>query len=125
MKRTFRNVAIIAGLIERTHQGRRKSGRQATFSSDILYDTLRRYDPHHLLLEITHEEAMRGLVDFGRIEALLDRVGTRIDLLRLPHVTPLSAPLMLEPGKVPIQGQGRERLAEDAARALLREAGLA
>jgi ATP-dependent Lhr-like helicase len=124
MKRTFRNTAIIAGLIERTHQGRRKSGRQATFSSDILYDTLRRFDPGHLLLEITREEAMRGLVDFGRIEALLDRVGDRIDLYRLPHVTPLSAPLMLEPGKVPIQGQGRERMAEDAAKALLREAGL-
>ena len=61
MKRTFRTVAIIAGLIERSHQGRRKSGRQATFSSDILYDTLHRYDPDHLLLQITRDEAMRGL----------------------------------------------------------------
>ena len=52
MKRAFRNVALIAGLIERSHQGRRKSGRQATFSSDILYDTLRRHDPDHLLLKI-------------------------------------------------------------------------
>ena len=51
MKRAFRNVALIAGLIERSHQGRRKSGRQATFSSDILYDTLRRHDPDHLLLQ--------------------------------------------------------------------------
>jgi ATP-dependent helicase Lhr and Lhr-like helicase len=124
MKRTFRNTAIIAGLIERTHQGRRKSGRQATFSSDILYDTLRRFDPAHLMLDITREEALRGLVDFGRIEALLDRVGGRIDLFRLPHVSPLSAPLMLEHGQVPILGQGRERLAEASAKALLREAGL-
>ncbi len=125
MKRTFRNIAIVAGLIERSHQGRRKSGRQTTFSSDILYDTLRRYDPDHLLLQITREEAMRGMVDFGRIEQLLDRVGDRIDLIRLPHATPLSAPLMLEPGRVPIQGAGRERMAEDAAKALLRDAGLA
>jgi ATP-dependent Lhr-like helicase len=124
MKRTFRNTAIIAGLIERSNQGRRKSGRQATFSSDILYDTLRRFDPHHLLLDITREEALRGLVDFGRIEALLDRVGPRIDLIRLPQITPLAAPLMLEPGVVPIHGQGRERLASDAARELLRNAGL-
>ncbi|NBZ87281.1 ligase-associated DNA damage response DEXH box helicase [Stagnihabitans tardus] len=124
MKRTFRNVAIVAGLIERSHQGRRKSGRQATFSSDILYDTLRRFDPGHLLLEITREEAMRGLVDFGRIEALLDRVGDRVDFRRLDRVSPLAAPLMLEPGKVPIHGQARERLAEDAAREMLRAAGL-
>ena len=124
MKRTFRNTAIIAGLIERSNQGRRKSGRQATFSSDILYDTLRRFDPGHLLLDITRQEALRGLVDFGRIEALLDRVGPRIDLLRLQQVTPLAAPLMLEPGVVPIHGTGRERLASDAARQLLRDAGL-
>ncbi len=124
MKRTFRNTAVIAGLIERNNQGRRKSGRQATFSSDILYDTLRCFDPGHLLLDITREEALRGLVDFGRIEALLDRVGPRIDLIRLPRVTPLAAPLMLEPGIVPIHGKGRERLASDAAHQLLRDAGL-
>jgi ATP-dependent Lhr-like helicase len=124
MKRTFRAVAIVAGLIERNAPGRRKTGRQATFSSDILYDTLRRYDPGHLLLDITRQEALRGLVDFGRIEALLDRVGPRIDLVRLSRVTPLAAPLMLEPGRVPIQGRGRERLAAEAAARLMAEAGL-
>ena len=125
MKRTFRNVAIIAGLIERSHQGRRKSGRQATFSSDILYDTLRKYDPDHLLLQITREEAMRGMIDFSRIEDLLARTQNRIELIRLPRVTPLAAPLFLEPGKVPIHGQGREKLAESAAKALMQAAGLA
>ena len=124
MKRTFRNVAIVAGLIERSHQGRRKSGRQATFSSDILYDTLVRHDPDHLLLRLTREEAMRGLIDFSRLEAMLARVQGRIDLIRLPRVTPLAAPLFLEPGKIPVDGKGRERLAEEAARRLLRAAGL-
>lgn len=124
MKRTFRNSAIIAGLIERNNQGRRKSGRQATFSSDILYDTLRKYDPDHLLLQITREEAERGLVDFARIEEMLARVAGRIDCLRLSRVTPLAAPLFLEPGKIPVQGAGRERLVQDAARALMRAAGL-
>ena len=124
MKRTFRASAIIAGLIERSHQGRRKSGRQATFSSDILYDTLRRFDPDHLMLRITRQEAMRGLVDFARIEDRLARVQTRIDLIRLDRVTPLAAPLFLEPGKIPVQGEGRERLAEATAARLMREAGL-
>jgi ATP-dependent helicase Lhr and Lhr-like helicase len=125
MKRTFRASAIIAGLIERSHQGRRKSGRQATFSSDILYDTLRKYDPDHLLLHVTREEALRGLVDFGRIEALLARVGANIELRRLDRVTPLAAPLFLEPGRVPVHGEGRERMAEDAARRLMEATGLA
>jgi ATP-dependent Lhr-like helicase len=125
MKRTFRATAIIAGLIERSHQGRRKTGRQATFSSDILYDTLRKYDPDHLLLQVTREEAERGLVDFSRIEDMLARVENRIDLIRLPRVTPLAAPLFLEPNKIPIHGTGRERMVEDAARRLMQEAGLA
>jgi ATP-dependent Lhr-like helicase len=125
MKRTFRGAAIIAGLIERTHQGRRKTGRQATFSSDILYDTLVRYDPGHVMLAITREEATRGLVDFGRIEEMLARIGGRIDSLRLGRVTPLAAPLFLEPGKIPVFGAGRERLLEDAAARLMAAAGLA
>ncbi|MFN4154788.1 MAG: ligase-associated DNA damage response DEXH box helicase [Paracoccaceae bacterium] len=124
MKRTFRASAIISGLIERSHQGRRKSGRQATFSSDILYDTLRKYDPDHLLLQITREEAMRGLIDFARIEDLLARIGDRIETRRLPRVSPLAAPLFLEPGRIPVLGTGRERLAEDMARRLMEAAGL-
>jgi ATP-dependent Lhr-like helicase len=125
MKRTFRNTAIIAGLIERSHQGRRKTGRQATFSSDILYDTLRRYDPDHLLLQITREEALRGLIDFSRIEAMLDRIQGRIDLKRLNRVTPLAAPLFFEPGRIPVHGEGRDRLASAQAQALMEAAGLA
>lgn len=124
MKRTFRASAIIAGLIERNNQGRRKSGRQATFSSDILYDTLLKYDPDHLMLAITREEALRGLVDFGRIEEMFARIGTRIDCLRLPRITPLSAPLFLEPSRIPVEGAGRERLVAEAAARLMQEAGL-
>ncbi|SDD30089.1 ligase-associated DNA damage response DEXH box helicase [Ruegeria marina] len=119
MKRTFRASATIAGLIERNQGGQRKTGRQATFSSDILYDTLLKYDPDHLMLGITREEAMRGLVDFGRIEELIARVGDRIDLVRLDRVTPLAAPLFLEVGKVPVKGSAEERLlAEESARLL-------
>ncbi|MBD3765840.1 MAG: ligase-associated DNA damage response DEXH box helicase [Rhodobacterales bacterium] len=124
MKRSFRAVAVISGLIERSHQGRRKTGRQATFSSDILYDTLRKYDPDHLLLDITREEAMRGLIDFGRIEEMFARTAGRIDALRLDRVSPLAAPLFLEPGRIPVQGAGRERLAEQAAARLMAAAGL-
>jgi ATP-dependent Lhr-like helicase len=125
MKRTFRNTAIIAGLIERTHQGRRKSGRQATFSSDILYETLRKYDPNHLMLAITREEAMRGLVDYQRLDDMLAQIGPHVDHIRLDRPSPLAAPLFLEPGKVPVDGKGREKLAETAAAQLMRDAGLA
>lgn len=125
MKRAFRGAATIAGLIERNTGGQRKSGRQATFSSDILYDTLRKYDPNHLMLEITREEALRGLVDFGRIEEMLMRIEGRIDLVRLPRITPLAAPLLLEAGKVPVTGAGKEKLMQQEAEALMQASGLA
>ncbi|SIO56422.1 ATP-dependent helicase Lhr and Lhr-like helicase [Rhodovulum sp. ES.010] len=124
MKRTFRTSAVIAGLIERNLPGGRKTGRQATFSSDILYDTLMKYDPGHLMLEITREEAMKGLVDFGRIEGMLARI-RGIDHVRRPRVTPLAAPLFLEAGRIPVQGAAEQRLIDEAADRLMAEAGLA
>ena len=124
MKRIFRAVATIAGLIEKNTPQSRKSGRQATFSSDILYDTLLKYDPEHLLLQITREEAFRGLVDFGRIKEMLLRVDDRIDHIKLDRVSPLSAPMLLEVGRVPIKGEAERRLMTKEAERLMGEAGL-
>ncbi len=122
MKRTFRNVAVIAGLIERNVIGRgRRTGRQTSFSSDILYDTLRRFDPGHLLLRVTRTEALRGLVDFGRIEEMLARSAGRIDVTRADRVTPLAAPLLLEMGRVPLRGGSAEDLVLSDQAALMAE----
>ncbi|UWR53576.1 ligase-associated DNA damage response DEXH box helicase [Phaeobacter inhibens] len=125
MKRSFRAVANIAGLIERNTPGQRKNGRQATFSSDILYDTLRKYDPDHLLLDITRQEALGGLVDFGRIEEMLTRINGNITLNRLSQISPLAAPLLLEVGKVPVKGAAQEKLLQRETEDLMRLAGLA
>ena len=124
MKRTFKAVASISGLIDRNLPGLRKSGRQTTFSSDILYDTLVKYDPAHLLLKITKDEAMKGLIDFSRIEDMFKRVDDNIIHKNLPHVSPLAAPMLLEVGTIPIEGQARELLLKNEANSLMKEAGL-
>ena len=124
MKRTFRASATIAGLIERNLPQARKTGRQATFSSDILYDTLHKYDPDHLMLQVTREEAMRGLVDFGRVEEMLERTKGRVDHIKLDRVSPLAAPLLLEVGRVPVVGAARERLLEEETERLMELSGL-
>ncbi len=121
MKRAFRQGATVAGLIERRLPGMRKTGRQATFSSDILYDTLRKYDPGHLMLEITRREATRGLVDFDRVEAMLARVGGRIRHVRAERMTPLAAPLLMEMGRETVAGGAEDRLLEEEAEALMAE----
>lgn len=125
MKRSFKAAATIAGLTPRNFPGKRANARQATFSTDILYDTLRRYDPGHLLLDITREEAMRGLIGFGRIEEMLARTRARVDHVVTDRVTPFAAPLFLEVGKVPVEGAGAETLLAAEAERLMAEAGLA
>jgi len=124
MKRTFRATATTAMMLERNYGANRRSGRQATFSSDILYDTLIKYDPDHLLIDITRQEAMRGLVDFGRIEEMLERTKGQVDHVILDRVTPLAAPLFLEHGRIPINGEGRERLVAAEAERLMAAAGI-
>ncbi|MGJ8586020.1 MAG: ligase-associated DNA damage response DEXH box helicase [Marinosulfonomonas sp.] len=125
MKRTFKTSATIAGLIERNTMGAKKSGRQTSFSSDILYDTLLKYDPDHLMLRITRQEALKGLVDFSRIEDMLSRTQGRIDHVTLDRVPPLAAPMFLEMGKVPVYGAATEKLVAQEAERLLANSGLA
>ena len=50
MKRTFRNCAMISGLIARRFTGEEKSRRQVLFSTDLIYDVLRKHQADHVLL---------------------------------------------------------------------------
>lgn len=122
MKRTFRHVAVIAGLIERRHPGREKSGRQVTMSTDLIYDVLRRYDPEHILLEAARADAATGLLDIGRLGDFLRRIRGRIRHQSLPRVSPLAVPILLEIGIEPVAGRVREDILRDAAADLIAEA---
>ena len=52
LKRAFREVAVIGGLVERHHPGQAQDrGARSSFSTDLIYDVLRRYEPDHLLLQ--------------------------------------------------------------------------
>ena len=73
MKRTFRNCAIIAGLIERRFPGEEKSRRQMTISTDLVYDVLRKHQPDHLLLRAAYADAASGLLDIKRARAKCSR----------------------------------------------------
>ena len=121
MKRTFRNCAIIAGLIERRHPGKEKTGRQITMSSDLIYDVLYQHEPDHILIQATRRDAARGLLDIERLGQMLARVRSHIVHKPLAQISPLAVPVMLDIGKEPIFGEGRESAMEDAAEELLRE----
>lgn len=122
LRRTFRNVAVIAGLIERRHPGQEKTGRQVTFSSDLIYDVLRRHQPDHVLLRATRHDAASGLADIRRLSDMLARIRGRIRHRRLDRISPLAVPVLLEIGREPVAGEATDALLDEAAEDLLREA---
>lgn len=114
LKRTFRQVAVIAGLIERRHPGQEKTGRQVTVNSDLIYNVLRRYEPDHILLRATRRDAARGLTDVRRLSDMLARAAGRITVRRLDRVSPLAVPVLLEVGKEYVYGDVDEALLAEA-----------
>ncbi len=125
MRRTFRSVAIIAGLIERKHPGQEKTGRQVTFSADLIYDVLRKHQPDHLLLRAARADAASGLTDIRRLGDMLARVKGRIAHRRLDRVSPLAVPVLLEIGREAVYGAALDHLLDEVTAELLHEAGIA
>ncbi|MBL8531572.1 MAG: ligase-associated DNA damage response DEXH box helicase [Hyphomonadaceae bacterium] len=122
MKATFAKCAVIAGMIERNAPGaERKTGRQVTFSADLIYDVLKQYEPNHILMQAAFADAGEGYLDLRRLGALLRRVSGKLVHRDLDHVSPFAAPVMLEVGRVGVQGSAEEAILEDAA-ALIGEA---
>jgi len=122
MKRTFRNCAVVAGLIERRYPGKEKSGRQVTISTDLVYDVLRRHQPDHILLRGARDDALTGLLDLSRLADMLARVKGRIIHKPLHRISPLAVPVMLEIGREPVYGEAQEHVLAEAAEDLVREA---
>jgi len=115
LKRAFREVAVIGGLVERQHPGKRKTGKQVTFSTDLIYDVLRKYEPTHLLLQAAWADARAKMTDVGRLAHLLDRAAETMLHVSLDRVSPLAVPVLTL--------IGRERIAMGLADdALLLEA---
>ena len=123
LKRTFRTVATVAGLIERNHPGQRKTGRQVTFSADLIYNVLRRHEPNHILLRATRQDAATGLTDIRRLGEMLTRVRGRIRHQKLDRVSPLAVPILLEIGRESVAGEAVEDLLAREEQ-LVAEAGL-
>ena len=123
MKRSFRQVATVAGLLEKKHPGAEsKTGRQMTMNSDLIYDVLARYQPDHILMRATRQDAARGLTDIRRLGDLLARFQGRIDFRELGRVSPLAMPLMLEVGREPVTASAVEDSLAELEAELLNEA---
>lgn len=115
MKRTFRNAALISGLIEKRHPGKEKSGRQVTVSSDLIYDVLNEHEPDHILLQSAWVDASTGLLDIERLGVMLKRVKNHLRHIALERISPLAVPVMLQIGKEPVFGSADEMILAEVA----------
>ena len=122
MKRTFRSCAIISGLIARRFTGEEKTRRQVLFSTDLIYDVLRRHQADHLLLRAARADAATGLLDIRRLGDMLLRIKGRITYKELDRVSPLAVPVMLEIGREAVYGEASDELLAEAAEELVKEA---
>lgn len=111
LRRTFRNVAVISGLVERNQPSGERTRRQVTVNTDLIYDVLRRHQPDHVLLRATRADAASGMTDLGRLAAMLGRVAGRVRHLRLSRVSPLAVPVLLDIGRESVRTeQGEDSL---------------
>jgi ATP-dependent helicase Lhr and Lhr-like helicase len=122
MKRTFRTCAIISGLIARRFTGEEKTRRQVLFSTDLIYDVLRKHQPDHVLLRAARADAATGLLDIRRLSDMLTRIKGRITHKELDRISPLAVPVMLEIGREQVYGEASDELLAEAAEELVKEA---
>nr|WP_255699988.1 ligase-associated DNA damage response DEXH box helicase [Jiella avicenniae] len=116
LKRTFRQCAVISGLIEKRHPGQEKTGRQVTVSTDLVYDVLRAHEPDHILMQATWADAATGLLDVSRVSDLLARIKHHIVHRDLDQISPLAVPVMLEIGRESVVGEARDADLREASR---------
>lgn len=114
LKRSFRQVAVVSGLTEQRYHSSQKTMKQVTFSTDLIYDTLREYDPDHILLSVARADAERELLDLRRLADLLIRFVGKTTLIHLDRVSPMAIPIVLDVRSEQVKGAGAHALIEQA-----------
>jgi ATP-dependent helicase Lhr and Lhr-like helicase len=97
MRRHFREIARVAGLVFQGYPGRGKTQRQLQVSSGLLFDVFRRHDPKNLLLRQAREEVLSRQLEATRLTVALERL-QRADLLivDVPRFTPFAFPVVVD-----------------------------
>ncbi|MGO9485204.1 MAG: ligase-associated DNA damage response DEXH box helicase [Rhodomicrobium sp.] len=115
LKRSFRHVATVTGLVELQYHSARKTVRQMTVSTDLIYDVLRRHEPDHILLAVARRDAERELLDLKRLSELLTRFKDRVLFMPLDRPSPFSIPVLTDVRIEQVRGAGVEEILAQAS----------
>lgn len=97
-QRQFREIARVAGLLPPSQPGKAaRSLRSLQASSSLIYQTLREFDPGHVLLSQARLEVYQRVLLAEQLADLLRSLGAQaLQWLRPDQLTPLSFPLWAE-----------------------------
>ena len=116
LKRSFRHVATITGLVEQQNNAARKTMRQMTVSTDLIYDVLRRHEPDHILLAVTRRDAERELAGPEAPVGAARRASMTASLfMPLDRPSPFSIPVLTDVRMEQVRGAGVEDLLAQAS----------
>ena len=91
VKWQFRGVSQTGLMVPRRVHGAERGARAMQFSSEIIFDVLRRYEPDHPLLREAYAEVILRFLDLPRAIAFLDQAATLPwDLRSLEKISPFS-----------------------------------
>jgi ATP-dependent Lhr-like helicase len=97
VRRQFREVARVAGLISQGYPGQAKSMKQLQASSGLFYEVFRQHDPGNLLLYQARREVLDRQFDQTRLQAALERIrDCKLLLVDVAKPTPLAFPLLVD-----------------------------
>jgi ATP-dependent Lhr-like helicase len=97
VRRRFREIARIAGLVFPGYPGERRSMRHLHASSELFFDVFAKHDPGNLLLRQARSEVLDQELELSRLNATLEGLAAQtLRILRPPHPTPFAFPLMAE-----------------------------
>jgi len=92
------------------------------FSTDLIYDVLRRHQPDHLLLRTARADAAAGLLDVARLGQLLSRISGKIRTKALERPSPFSVPVLVVIGRERVGGgDAADMILKESAEALIAE----
>ena len=93
-----------------------------TFSTDLVYDVLRRHQSDHLLLDCARADAAKGMIDVARLALALARIKGRILHKALDHLSPFSVSVILEIGRQKSPGDHGDMILIEASEDLIAQA---
>ena len=93
LKYHFRNAAQTGLMVYRNFFSQRKPLRKLQWSSEVIFNVLRRHEPNHILLREARRDSMHVYLDAETALAYLEKIAASrlpIRLRRVPQVPPLS-----------------------------------